>query len=68
MESEGIASLSTAASLAATYGIPLLQLQETLAVSEPRPFGRGVVAVFYLGVAVLMLAAVGCLLYTSRCV
>ena len=59
VESEGIASLSTAASLAATYGIPLLQLQETLAASEPRPFGRGVVAVFYLGVAVLMLAAVG---------
>ena len=59
VESEAIASLSTAASLAATFSVPLLQLQEPPVTSEPQSRGPGIVAVFYLGVVVLMLAAIG---------
>ncbi|GAB6197539.1 hypothetical protein PAGU2595_028780 [Lysobacter xanthus] len=59
VESEGIASLSTASSLAATFSVPLLQLQELPVSSQPQHPGSSVFAMFYLGLVVLMLAAIG---------
>jgi len=59
VESEGLASLGTAASLAATFAVPLPQLQDMPAASEPVQSGIGVYTTFYLGLAVLMLAAIG---------
>lgn len=59
VESEGIASLSTASSLAATFNVPLLQLQEVPAPSEPQYLSFAVHGMFYLGLVILMLAALG---------
>jgi transcriptional regulator with XRE-family HTH domain len=58
VESEGLASLSTAASLAATFSVPLLQLQDMPAAPQPVQCGIRVYGTFYLGLAVLMLAAI----------
>jgi transcriptional regulator with XRE-family HTH domain len=58
VEAEGIASLSTAASLAATYGIPLIQLQG----EPPSPRVRqapGIHSTLFLGLALLMLGVMG---------
>ena len=58
VESEGVASLSTAASLAATFAFPLAQLQE-----EPARAGKdpdiSVQGAFFIGLALLMLAVFG---------
>ncbi len=59
VESEGIASLGTAASLAATFAVPLPQLQDRPAASQPEQSGIGGYGTLYLGLAVLMLAAIG---------
>ena len=65
VEAEGIASLSTAASLAATFGVLLPQLQEASAPSQPSQPSQpqepklAVHGVFYLGLVILMLAFVG---------
>lgn len=59
VESGGMASLSTAASLAATFGVALPQLQEVPAPSQPQQSKFAVHGVFYLGLVILMLAFVG---------
>lgn len=53
VEAEGVASLATAASLAATYAVPLIQLQDA-----PPPCADGHGRLF-LAIALLMLAALG---------
>lgn len=58
VEAEGFASLGTAASLAATYGVPLVDLQAQAPRAEARP-GRSVQGVFLIALAILMLAAIG---------
>lgn len=59
VESGGTASLSTAASLAATFGVPLPQLQEVPVPSQPQQQSKiAVHGVFYLGLVILMLAFV----------
>lgn len=62
VESEGIASLSTAASLAATYGVPLIQLQESPAQPQLQncvQLGPAVYGTFFLSFVIIMLAAIG---------
>lgn len=64
VESEGMAALSTAASLAATFGVPLAQLQEVPAPSQPQKpefalHGVFCLGVLYLGLAILMIAFIG---------
>ncbi len=60
VEGEGIASLNTAASLAATYSVPLAQLREepTAPAAEPMPQLEGYGQLF-LGLAVITVAAIG---------
>jgi len=58
VESEGIASLSTASGLAATFAVPLVQLQEEPPQAQP-PFGATVPGNLFLGLAILMLAVIG---------
>ena len=59
VESEGIASLGTATSLAATFSVPLLQLQDVQVSSVPQGPSSAVHGAFYLGLAALMLAVIG---------
>lgn len=59
VESEGIASLSTASGLAATFAVSLLQLQEASTPSVSQKLSSAVYGVFYLGLTILMLAAMG---------
>jgi transcriptional regulator with XRE-family HTH domain len=56
VESEGIASMGTAVSLAATYGVHLIELQEEQGVAKPRSPSLGNNA-FFLGLGVLTLAS-----------
>jgi transcriptional regulator with XRE-family HTH domain len=56
VESEGIASMGTAVSLAATYGIQLIELQEEQSVARPRSPSLGDSA-FFLGLGVLTVAS-----------
>jgi transcriptional regulator with XRE-family HTH domain len=55
VEAEGIASVGTAVSLAATYGVQLIELQEERSVSmdEKPPFGH---SGLFLGLAVITVA------------
>lgn len=56
VESEGIASMGTAVSLAATYGVQLIELQEEQGVTRHRNPALGDGA-FFLGLAVLTVAS-----------
>jgi len=56
VESEGIASMGTAVSLAATYGVQLIELQEEQSTTAPENPSSGHSALF-LGLAVITVAA-----------
>lgn len=58
VEAKGIASVDTAVSLAATYGVQLFELQEEQPVSTAQnpPFGH---SVLFLGLAVITVAILG---------
>lgn len=55
MEAEGVASMSTAVSLAATYGVRLIELQEerSTSTSQKPPLGH---SALFLGLAVITVA------------
>ena len=60
VEAQGIASLNTAASLAATFAVPLIELQEGNAdvAARPQPEAASY-CLFLLGLVVITVAAIG---------